>query len=129
MKKRRCFWMKGMDFICTGCWAMAVPLLLDACHSTPQQALSRETPTDTVWIRGLKFVPDTLYLSGESRVVFINQDMVVHNVKSLDSSWGSPNLPSDSSWSFLMQQSAAYQCTLHPTMRGWIIVQHADSKH
>ncbi|PJJ74517.1 hypothetical protein BXY57_0075 [Thermoflavifilum aggregans] len=111
-----------------GLCGVVVFLLIGACQTGSRQSLSTETPTDTVWMRGLKFVPDTLYLLGETRVVFVNQDMVVHNVKSLDSSWGSPNLPTDSTWSHLIQQSTPYQCTLHPTMKGWIVITDNTSK-
>lgn len=119
---------KNMKHMWEGCsskkmrslvWIM-VALLWLGCHPSHPNQQTTEIAVDTVYIRGLKFIPDTLFISGPTRVVFVNQDIVVHNVTQLDSAWASPNLLAGDTWSKIFDRSANYFCTLHPTMKGFI---------
>lgn len=112
------FWRKGGS----GVWIMAA-LLWMGCHPSHPSRETTKVAVDTVYMHNLKFVPDTLLLHGPTRVVFVNQDIVVHNITQTDSAWASPNLNPGDSWSRMIDRSTHYFCTLHPTMKGVLEVE------
>ena len=72
----------------------------------------------------MQFQPAVLQLHKNDTVLFINRDMVAHTATEATSKkWASPALASDSSWKVIIRQSAAYYCTIHPVMKGRIVVQ------
>lgn len=80
--------------------------------------------TYTVEIKQMRFQPAVLQLHNGDTVLFINHDMVAHTATEATSKrWSSPTLASDSSWKVTIQQSANYYCTIHPVMKGKIVVQ------
>jgi plastocyanin len=65
-----------------------------------------------------------LQLHKDDTVRFINRDMVAHTAtEATNKRWSSPARPSDSSWKVAVQKSAGYYCTIHPVMKGKIVVQ------
>ena len=95
------------------------------CTSPGDQSAEAIAPVvDTVIIRDMKFNPAETYIASGDKVVFINKDIVAHDVTEvLNHSWTSKPLASDSSWSKTFSESVDYMCTLHPVMRGKIIVR------
>jgi plastocyanin len=85
---------------------------------------ARATPTTyTVAIRHMAFQPQTLTLKKGDTVVFINQDLVAHDVTEQSrKAWSSAPLPASRSWRMVATKSAAYYCSLHPVMKGKLVV-------
>jgi plastocyanin len=80
--------------------------------------------THTVEIVQMKFKPAELMVNKGDKVVFINHDMVTHNVtESTGKSWKSPDIPTGKSWSMVVAKNANYYCTFHPVMKGKILVK------
>jgi plastocyanin len=80
--------------------------------------------TYTVEIKQMKFQPAELTVHKGDKVVFVNKDMVTHNVtEASGKSWKSPDLPSGKSWSMVATKNAGYYCSLHPVMKGTIVVK------
>ncbi|WP_242916207.1 plastocyanin/azurin family copper-binding protein [Pontibacter liquoris] len=80
--------------------------------------------TYTVEIKQMQFQPAELTVQKGDKIVFINRDIVTHNVtEASGKTWKSPDLISGKSWSMVATKSAVYYCSYHPVMKGTIRVQ------
>lgn len=78
---------------------------------------------DTVIIKGMAFSPSELHVHKGDTVVWINEDIVAHNVTDLPGNkWTSGTLAKGSSWKKKIDETFDYYCSIHPTMKGKIIV-------
>lgn len=78
----------------------------------------------TVEMAQMKFFPATLNVKKGDKIVFVNRDIVAHNVTEQSKKlWASPDLQHGDDWVFVAQESADYYCTIHPMMKGKIIVE------
>ena len=78
----------------------------------------------TVEIRQMKFEPAALTVKKGDTVVFVNRDIVTHDVtEASGKSWKSPALPPGKSWSRVFTKSAGYFCSYHPVMKGNVEVK------
>jgi plastocyanin len=78
----------------------------------------------TVEIKQMQFQPSELTVQKGDTVVFINKDLVVHDVaEEADKAWSSSSLPPGQSYSLVVNKSADYYCTIHPVMKGKLLVQ------
>ena len=88
--------------------------------SVPQ----KKPVTHTVEIVHMKFNPAELTVKRGDKIVFVNHDMVKHNVTEASGKpWKSPDLETGKSWSMVATKSAGYYCSIHPTMKGKIILK------
>jgi plastocyanin len=79
--------------------------------------------TDTVVISGMKFVPDVITVKQGTTIVFINNDMVSHDVtEESTKAWSSKPLAPSKSWRLIADKSAKYYCSIHAVMKGEVIV-------
>lgn len=76
--------------------------------------------THSVEIRNMKFVPAELRVHKGDSVIFLNCDLVVHNVTEKNKTWASPTLAPKSSWTYVVKQDLSYYCSFHPMMKGRI---------
>lgn len=101
-------------------------LLLFSCNERKGKTeASASTPTThTVEITQMKFIPAELLVKKGDTVIWINRDMVDHNVTdAVGKQWASPNLAAGDSWRQVVNESMAYLCTLHPVMKGAVVLQ------
>jgi len=78
----------------------------------------------TIEIKQMKFVPAEITVHKGDKITFVNHDLVTHDITDdPGKTWTSDKLPADESWSMTASQSSNYYCTLHPTMKGKIIVE------
>ena len=114
--------------------AVSALFLLNSCapsspsssSASPASSDSRqpEQHTHTVEITQMKFIPAELTVHAGDTVVFANYDLVTHDItEAANKEWTSSLLPADKQWSFVVTKSADYYCSLHPTMKGKIIVK------
>src|SRR5688572_21135362 len=86
-----------------------------------------ENPTPktyTVEINAMQFQPSELSVQKGDTVVFLNKDMVVHDVTEEKSkAWASSPLSTAQSFSLVVTESANYYCSIHPVMRGKILIK------
>lgn len=86
----------------------------------PQQ---KEQVVHTIEIKDMKFIPETLDVHKGDKVIWVNKDIVEHDVTELTKKeWASSRLAKDASWSLVVTKSESYYCDLHVVMRGKIIV-------
>lgn len=78
---------------------------------------------DTVIIRGMKYIPDVIEVNKGDTVVFVNKDIVVHDVTEENKAWGSSQIPVGESWSMAATESVSYFCSIHVVMKGKVVVK------
>jgi plastocyanin len=100
----------------------AFPLFfLISCTSAPEKHVPK---TDTVLITQMKFQPAELTVHKGDTVVWINKDMVAHDVTQVpNSTWSSKSLAPGQSWKMAVEESDDYFCSIHIVMVGKLIVE------
>lgn len=87
----------------------------------------QQTVIHDVNIQGFAFSPATLTVKKGDVVVFKNLDSVTHTVTALNKFFDSNNLRQNDQWTLetanLAPGTYIYQCTIHTSMRGTIVVQ------
>jgi plastocyanin len=85
---------------------------------------SQEQVVHTIEIKQMKFSPDTLNVRKGDKVIWVNNDIVEHDVTELSKKeWASSKLAAGASWSMIVTKSEDYYCNLHVVMRGKIVVE------
>ena len=82
--------------------------------------------THTVVIEGMRFHPETLTVLPGDRVVWVNQDVFAHTATATDSkAFDSRSIAPKASWTYRPRKAGtiAYGCSLHPTMKGTLVVR------
>jgi plastocyanin len=96
-------------------------LLLYSCNTPVAKAAPK---LYTVEIKQMQFQPAELQLHRGDTVLFVNRDMVDHNVtEEAQKAWSSSALATGKSWKLVPTQSASYYCTIHQVMKGKLVVQ------
>jgi plastocyanin len=80
--------------------------------------------THTVRIEGMQFQPATLTVRKGDRIVWRNQDMVLHTATAAGA-FDTGVIPAGGSATRKLDKAGhfAYICTLHPAMKGEVVVQ------
>ena len=81
--------------------------------------------THTVIMEGVAFVPETLTVKRGDTVVWVNKDMFPHTVTAKDGSFDSRAMAPNKTWKLVARKIGTfpYVCTLHPTMKGILVVK------
>jgi plastocyanin len=100
-------------------------------HAEPEHAQSDQAahpnghePSE-VAMDGTTFVPAESHVVVGERVTWTNKDPFPHNVTAARAHLHSPDLPAGGTWSFTPRTAGRldYVCTLHPGMKGTLIVE------
>ena len=92
-----------------------------SCTTNPDKIAHK---TYTVEIKQMKFDPAALIVQKGDTVVWINRDIVAHDVtEELTKAWTSSVMPTGQSWSLVVTKSADYYCSIHVVMKGKVVVQ------
>jgi plastocyanin len=78
-----------------------------------------------VAIKDFRFVPETITVKAGATVTWTNQDDEPHKIAADDGKFASPTLDTNEEYghAFTTPGTYAYYCTLHPRMRGTIVVE------
>jgi len=81
--------------------------------------------THSIAMDGTRFVPETITVHAGDTVVWTNKDPFPHTATSRAAGFDSGNVAPDKSWRYVARTAGTfpYECTLHPTMNGTLIVQ------
>ena len=98
------------------------------CSSPEEQGKRIEKPADpklfTVLIQQMKFTPAELYVNAGDTVMWINKDIVDHNIMDeTNKEWSSSILQRGKSWKMVVTKNADYFCSIHPVMKGKLILK------
>jgi plastocyanin len=78
----------------------------------------------TISISDMKFYPEKVVVHKGDTVKWINHDIVAHCVTELpDKVWTSSEIPAEGSWKMAVTQSSGYYCSIHPVMKGKIVMK------
>jgi len=96
-------------------------IFFPCCHSAP----GKYTPqVHTITIQDMKFQPAELDVKCGDTVVWVNNDLVTHDVtEETNKLWSSGPLPAGKSWRMAVRQNANYFCSIHVVMKGKLIVR------
>jgi plastocyanin len=88
-------------------------------------AAAPTSKTYVVHIRDDKFNPPSVTVRAGDVVSFINDDDDAHTATADDGSWDSEGLNQGQKWShtFAKGGKVTYHCTVHPFMKGTLVVQ------
>jgi plastocyanin len=94
----------------------------------PAAAPSGATST-VVHIRDDTFSPPSVTLKAGDKVTFVNDDDDAHTATADDGSWDSEGLNQGEKWSHVFSKGGkiTYHCTVHPFMKGTLVVQKAKT--
>jgi plastocyanin len=95
--------------------------LLNSCDNETEKIIPK---LHTVEIKQMKFQPAELIVQKGDTVIWINNDIVAHDVTEEPAkAWTSSVMPVGESWSLVVTQSSDYYCSIHVVMKGKLIVQ------
>lgn len=101
-------------------------LYLMSCSSPDKNSgdIQVQNKVDTVTISMMKFNPEVLEVSKGDTVLWINNGLVAHTMKSYqDGKFYSDTVEPGKSWIWIVQDSASYYCTIHPVMIGKLVLK------
>src|SRR5215472_95541 len=86
---------------------------------------SSATAGAEVKIDNFTFTPETITIPAGTQVTWTNRDDIPHNVVSEDKSIKSKALDTDEKFSFTFTKPGTYSyfCSMHPKMKGKVVVQ------
>jgi plastocyanin len=94
------------------------------CNGCSSVSTEKKPKAYTVEIKQMKFVPAELVLQKGDTVLFINHDLLTHDVTEQSrKAWSSTPLPPNSFWSLIVAESSDYYCSIHPVMKGKLVVK------
>jgi len=111
-------------------------VLLSGCTYGPKtetQSIATQTATPVpttltntvnVEIKGFAFNPETITISKGTTVIWTNSDSVSHTVTGIGNDIDSQILGLGQTYSFIFNEAGTfeYQCHIHPSMKGKVIV-------
>jgi plastocyanin len=107
--------------------AIAVVFGIAAALSAPLLGAAKPAKgvTHSVSIKGMKFAPVSLTIKAGDSVKWDNGDQRDHTVVAADGSFNSGNIGPGGNFSFTFAKAGKYEyaCSLHPRMKGVVIVQ------
>lgn len=91
---------------------------------SPEGITTVDAPTThTITINKMKFDPANLKVKKGDKVIWINKDIVPHDVtEEANKKWTSGVLQKDAKWSKTITEDTKYFCSLHQVMKGTITV-------
>ncbi len=107
-------------------------LLLASCNTTTTSKAETENAKTqesykpqkhVVEIKDMKFVPDDVKVHKGDIVVWLNKDIVAHDVTEDNKAWASSPIASEASWQKEFTESASYYCSIHVVMKGKVTVE------
>jgi len=109
-------------------WLIAfliLAVLLSGCTAERTETQPATTATtNAVDITGSAFSPATITVEKGTTVGWKNKDNIAHTVAALDDSFTSETLNQDDTYSHTFDEVGTfeYECSIHPSMRGRVIV-------
>jgi plastocyanin len=114
MKSRLMSMRNGILILC-------MVLILNGCSTPSEKPVPK---THLVEIKAMQFQPSQLVVQKGDTVIFTNKDIVVHDVtEEKNKSWTSLPLSTDQSYSMVVNESADYYCSIHPVMKGKLLME------
>jgi plastocyanin len=103
----------------------AAGMALLVCGAGSDVHAAGKARTHTIVIEAMRYSPPTLDVAVGDIVVWKNKDPFPHTATAEDRSFDSQRIAADRSWKFKVRKKGVfpYVCTLHPTMKGELVVK------
>lgn len=121
--------MRALRALVLGAVCLAVIAVVAGCSggggtsTAPGGGGSTTTSGATITEKGFAFEPTSLEVKAGDTVTFMNQDSAPHNVKIDGKELGTQNQGESVTWNAEKAGSFPYNCTIHPSMTGTIVVK------
>lgn len=104
--------------------------LIAVCGSFAWTAGQTPSAGASVAMEGTSFVPPEVTVTVGQAVTWTNKDPFPHNVSSSAGKFSSKNLEAGGVWTFTPRSAGRfpYVCTLHPGMKGTLVVKKEKSE-
>jgi plastocyanin len=97
-------------------------LVLVLCSCTVREKITPKS--HVIEIKSMQFRPAELLVQKGDTVIFVNKDLFVHDVtEGKTKAWTSTPLSTDQSYRMVVNESADYYCSIHPVMKGKLVMQ------
>lgn len=98
-------------------------VLISGC--TSQETGTQPATTNAIEIRDFAFVPDATSVAKGTTVTWTNKDSVSHTVRAVNKEFTSGTLNPGQAFSYTFNEAKTYEyeCSIHPSMRGKVIVK------
>jgi plastocyanin len=116
----------ALTILKTVLFASCSVFFFNSCNDSTKKADAKKEVhrLHTVEIKQMKFQPAELIVQKGDTVVWVNNDLVPHDVtEELKKAWTSSLMPVGASWSMVVNESANYYCSIHVVMKGKLMVQ------
>lgn len=104
---------------------MVLPVLVAAVFFTAWMGMAKgDDAKPAVAIENYAYSPSPITVTVGQTVRFTNKDDVAHTVTDQNGAFDSGMLDKDKSWSFKFEKAGTYTyyCTVHPSMKGSVVV-------
>ena len=123
--------MKAFDLIKGRLYLFLSVLIFVGCNnpdsSKPQTDVVEQSnykpQTHIVEIKDMKFQPEDLLVHKGDTVLWINKDIVAHDVTADNKDWTSAPLANEASFKKEITESASYYCSIHVVMKGKVRIE------
>ena len=109
-----------------GCFASPSTKPVSPSPTTPSQP-NIQGLIYNVDLKDMKFQPNNFTVKKGTKIVFVNRDSVAHNVTADNKEFDSGNIQPGQSYTLdtlsLSTGSHPYSCTIHPSMKGTLIIR------
>ena len=111
----------GLTTLTNSIFTFCIIFISSGCTAESEKTIPK---VHIVEIKQMKFQPAELTIQKGDTVVWVNKDIVAHDVtEESGKAWASSLMPVGQSWSSVITESADYYCSIHPIMKGSIYVQ------
>ncbi len=123
--------MKSKQMRITNYGLVFILMVLASCSSGSEKnsadttAMEEKKPgTHTIEMAQMKFNPAELKVKKGDKIIFVNHDIVAHDVTETSTkAWNSSSMADGQSWTLVATETVDYYCSIHPVMKGKIVVE------
>ena len=106
-------------------------LILESCSPDSEKSAAEPASVEekkpemyAIEMSQMKFNPAELKVKKGDKIVFVNHDIVAHDVtEESKKAWNSSPMADGQTWVLVATETVNYYCSLHPVMKGKIVVE------
>jgi plastocyanin len=112
-------------------WLLLFVLVSGSCSPVSDKKVAEPSTNDaitpamhSVEMSQMKFYPAELKVKKGDKVVFVNHDIVIHDItEESKKAWNSSPMRDGQTWILTATETVNYYCSIHPVMKGKIVVE------
>jgi len=112
-------------------WLLLFVLVSDSCSPVSEKKGGEPSMGDeskpamhSIEMSQMKFYPAELKVKKGDKIVFVNHDIVTHDITEESKKvWNSSPMSEGQTWILVATETVNYYCSIHPVMKGKIVVE------